>query len=45
MLPAGKELISGVKLGAVAHVLVHVEDLCQDAAKEGRKGFSLREYK
>lgn len=32
MLPARQELIEGIKLRAVAHVLVHVQDLCQDAA-------------
>lgn len=34
MLPAGQKLVEGIKLRAVTHVLVHVQDLRQDAATQ-----------
>lgn len=34
MLPAGQKLVEGIKLRAVTHVLVHVQDLRQDATTQ-----------
>lgn len=34
MLPASQKLVEGVELRAVTHVLVHVQDLCQDATTQ-----------
>lgn len=34
MLPASQKLVEGIELRAVAHVLVHVQDLCQDATTQ-----------
>lgn len=41
MLPAGKELVDGIKLRAVAHVLVHVQDLGHNATKQDKRHLSL----
>ena len=37
MLPARQQLVDGVELRAVAHVLVHVQDVGQYTAVEKRK--------
>lgn len=42
VLSASQELIDCVELRAVAHVLVHVQDLCLDAGKENKR-LSMRE--
>lgn len=42
VLSAGQELIDGVELRAVAHVLVHVQYLCLGAGKADRR-LSMRE--
>lgn len=36
VLPASQELIDGVELRAVAHVLVHVQYLCLNAGKANK---------
>lgn len=42
VLSAGQELVDGVELRAVAHVLVHVQYLRLDAGN-ANKGLSMRE--
>lgn len=42
VLSAGQELIDGVELRAVAHVLVHVQYLCLDAGRANER-LSIRE--
>lgn len=42
MFPASKKLIDGIKLRAVAHVLVHIQNLCQDATKQDKQCNSVQ---